>query len=126
MLLLVGLDHAIILKSVGSYGDRVSLLSPLTNFHCSSFGILSFQYYLCKQENEVGGHLEVRVLSELKVPLRTIFNSNGLINAYNTWHFPSEPLPPINGSFYVEFVAVTGKLLVSDVILDAIKLECSS
>lgn len=108
--------------------DKVSMMSALSHplKGCGSSQsqrtILGFRFYLQQLSGQLGGHLEVIILSASKVPIQTLFSSNA---TYNEWVHGSTILPDLK-SFYVMFEATIGNSFSSDVMLDDITVACDS
>jgi hypothetical protein len=119
--------HVMIVKSIGRYGDRVSLRSPIRHSaDCPKSSSLSFRYYMQRDDDQNIGGLEVIALSEHRVPIRTMFSWKEIKFArYNEWVSTELELPEVD-FFYVMFVAVIGKPFASDVLIDDVTVNCIS
>jgi len=108
-----------IVKSYGAYGDRVTMTSSLGSPGCIRASNLTFRLYVQREDDKIGGRLEVVALSEQRVPLWTLYRSGG---DFNKWKRYSVPMP--NESVHIAFTAVIGQPFVSDVILDDVGVAC--
>jgi hypothetical protein len=116
-------EHVMFVKSIGKFGDRVALTSPLyQSDDCPYANHLLFHFYIHQKDKAISS-LEVIALSEHGIPIGKLYDSRRSWISYNDWNEESIVLPTV-GSFYLMFVAVLGKPFVTDLMLDDVDVVC--